>query len=140
MSYFCTGPLFRKLEAQRDMLERERLDNRRRRGCEYRLARARDVRALRRMHAKLLAVKHLVAAPQVILAQVAEKHGFTIAEMKSVSRKRPVAYARFEAAYRMKAERGMSYYQISKVLARDDHTSILHAVRKHAAMHGLPLP
>lgn len=72
-----------------------------------------------------------------ILASVARHHGFTVAELKSARRVKKVVLARQEAAYRIISETPLSYPQVGKLLHRD-HTTILHAVAKHAERTGAP--
>jgi hypothetical protein len=105
----------------------------------------------RRMEAEIearVAVEHLVAevaqspAPvprwRQILDEVAEKHGIGVADITGGSRRYAIQPAKQEAAYRMRHEitvRGqpMSYPEIAKRMGMGDHTSALHAVRKHAS-------
>lgn len=75
-----------------------------------------------------------------IFAEVAEKHGVTVADIRGSRRTRKLVDARFEVAYRLRAERRASYPQIGNYLGHRDHTSALNAVLRHAERNGLPDP
>jgi hypothetical protein len=66
-----------------------------------------------------------------IMREVSEKHEMTIRQMKSDSRKIQFVKARQEAAYRLRLELGYSLPQIGRLLGKRDHTTILHAIRRH---------
>lgn len=69
-----------------------------------------------------------------IIRQVAEEFGLTVDELKSPERTRRVAYPRFKAMYRLKTETELSLPAIGRRLGGRDHTTVLHGVRKWAAM------
>jgi chromosomal replication initiation ATPase DnaA len=126
VSYLAIGPLYRKIEADAKRLER--------------VHEWASIAAARRKREREEVSRPPLSAPQIILRQVARKHGVTLSEMLGPSRKRFIAHARFEAAYRLRTECRMSLPQIGRRLGGKDHTTIIHALRQHAAMHGLPLP
>lgn len=66
-----------------------------------------------------------------IMREVSEKHEMTIRQMKGDSRKIRFVKARQEAAYRLRLELGYSLPQIGRLLGKRDHTTILHAIRRH---------
>jgi chromosomal replication initiator protein len=65
------------------------------------------------------------------MREVAEKHKMTIRKMKGDSRKIQFVKARQEAAYRLRLELNYSLPQIGRLLGKRDHTTILHAIRRH---------
>lgn len=65
-----------------------------------------------------------------IIKQVSLKHRVTVAEMLSDMRSEWIVKARFEAIYRIREERHLSWAQIGRQFNRD-HTSILHGYRQH---------
>lgn len=65
-----------------------------------------------------------------IVIEVATKHGFTVNEMVSHRRARPLVIARHEAMWRCFKETPCSLPQIGRLFDRD-HTTVLHAIRKH---------
>jgi len=75
-----------------------------------------------------------------IIEQVAEKHDINPIDIIGPWRGRLVIPARFEAAYRMRAETNHSYPKIGKILGGRDHTTIMHAVKTHAKKNGLSIP
>lgn len=96
----------------------------------------REVRELRLVRMKL---KELRSLSELILREVAERHGISLAELRGPCRKRPFFEARSEAAYRLKMA-GCSYPRIGRLLGNRDHTSAFHAVKKYAARNGLAEP
>jgi hypothetical protein len=68
----------------------------------------------------------------IILSEVAKKHGVSVDDIKGKSRKPYISNARFEAAYRLRREVGFSFNRIGIILGRRDHSTIIHAVRTHA--------
>ena len=75
---------------------------------------------------------------QLILQEVADKHGITVKDMKGRCRKNKFSRARQEAAYIIKERLGMSLPKIGRILGNKDHTTILHGIRKHAFRNNLP--
>lgn len=74
-----------------------------------------------------------------IIEETGDWHGFSYVEMMSVGRQRALCNARFEAMWRCAAETTRSLPEIGRAFQKD-HTSVLHGIRRHAEMHGLPLP
>jgi chromosomal replication initiator protein len=85
-------------------------------------------------------------APPVIVAivqQVADEHGFTLAQLVGPSPRHDLARARFCAWYRIRNEvrfRNLppSLPQIGKWFGGRDHTSILHGLRRYEQIDCLP--
>lgn len=73
---------------------------------------------------------------KAVLKQVADKHGITVAELRSKSRKHQYCYARREACYRLAHELGMSYPAVARRVGYGDHTSALTAANLWAASRG----
>ena len=79
----------------------------------------------------------LINVPQSmreIATLVAERHGLTLEELRGPSRKHRVSRPRQEAMAFMRAEGRFSYPQIARYFGKD-HTTVLHAVRAHAARY-----
>lgn len=74
-----------------------------------------------------------------VLREVAEKHEMDVTTLLSKRRSYPIVRARHEACYRLLMELGMSYPAIARRVNYMDHTVVIHAVRKHAELHGLSL-
>lgn len=66
-----------------------------------------------------------------IIAQVAEQHGLTAAELLGATRVRSIAYARQEAMWRISRELGRSLPEIGRMMGGRDHTTVLHGIRAH---------
>lgn len=80
-----------------------------------------------------------------ILADVAQRHELTVAELKSPEKTRKVAYARQEAMWIMaKVERkdGVARYSLPMIGAflNRDHTTVIHGIRAYAARNDLQRP
>lgn len=71
-----------------------------------------------------------------LLSAVAKANYVDPSEVLSQDRHRAPSRARRELAYYLHAEYGFSYSEVGILLARD-HTTIVHAVRKHEAERGL---
>lgn len=69
---------------------------------------------------------------RVIIETVAEKHGMSVDEIMSRSRKDRIVAARHEAFYLLR-EAGYSYPQIGRFFGGMDHTTALHGAVKHEA-------
>ena len=69
---------------------------------------------------------------RVILKEVADKHGVTVADLLSPTRKARIAHARQEAFYRVRIERGYSLPRTARVFGNFDHTNLIHGIRAHA--------
>lgn len=66
-----------------------------------------------------------------IIAQVADQHDLTVPEIKSRRRDVIVVAARHHAIYRLGKETTMSLKMIGRKFGGMDHTSVLHAMKKH---------
>ena len=60
------------------------------------------------------------------------RHGVTLQDISSLTRKYAVSYARREVFYLLHTEMGMSYSQIGRTLKKD-HTTVWHSVKEFAA-------
>ena len=67
---------------------------------------------------------------EIILIEVARKHGLTIADLRSRSRVAHLIEPRFEAYARLQDEMQWSLPRIAKFMNRDNHTSIMHGIRE----------
>lgn len=66
-----------------------------------------------------------------IMGFVATRHGLTMAEFRNHSRQRQYARPRQIAMYAMRSLcPHLSYPNIARILARKDHTTVLHGVRQ----------
>jgi len=65
-----------------------------------------------------------------IIKEVSLKHHVSVGEILSDMRSTWIVAARFEAMYRIREERRLSWAQIGRQFNRD-HTSVLHAYRTH---------
>jgi chromosomal replication initiator protein len=72
--------------------------------------------------------------PQLILDETAELFGFTIDEIISKHRQRPLVTARQIAMYVMRELTELSYPNIARVFGGRDHTTVIHAVEKIGAL------
>ena len=68
--------------------------------------------------------------PQLILDETAELFGFSIDEIISKHRQRPLVTARQIAMYVMRELTELSYPNIARVFGGRDHTTVMHAVEK----------
>lgn len=66
-----------------------------------------------------------------IIEEVARKHGFFMAEMRSIRRGWPLVAARHEAMWRLRNETSMSLPEIGRRMGGRDHTTVIHGIRKH---------
>jgi len=69
-----------------------------------------------------------------IADQVAQKHGVTVLEMRSVRRAAHLVDARYEAFWRCYRETDKSLPQIGAAFGGRDHTTVMHGIRKHEKM------
>lgn len=83
-------------------------------------------------------LKQFEKAREIIL-EVAINRKVTEAQILGRRRDRHIVVARHEACYRIRSELRLSLPDIGKIMGRD-HTTILHGVRKHCELHGLPVP
>jgi len=59
------------------------------------------------------------------------KHGLTLGELLSHRRQRKIVIARQEAFWRLSKETSLSLPEMARRLGGFDHTTALHAIRKH---------
>lgn len=77
---------------------------------------------------------------RAIIQAAADKHNLGFGILISDSRIRPHARARFEACYDLARLTKMSLPQIGRRLGGRDHTTVLHGIRRHCELNGLPYP
>lgn len=75
-----------------------------------------------------------------IADEVCEKHSISFVVIKSESRRKDIVQARQEAMYRCRYETTQSYQTIGNFFGGFDHSTVLHAIRKHAERNGLESP
>lgn len=68
-----------------------------------------------------------------IIESVATKYGYHPDDFANLRRSRAMAFARHEAIYQVRMERALTLYTIGQIFGGRDHTTILHAIRSHAA-------
>ena len=66
-----------------------------------------------------------------IIRQVAQKYGYTAFELKSARRARGLVRARHEAMWVCRKQTQNSLPQIGRAFGGRDHTTVLHACRRH---------
>lgn len=71
--------------------------------------------------------------PQLILEEAAEQFGFSVEELQSKHRQRPLVTARQIAMYVMRELTELSYPNIAREFGGRDHTTVIHAVEKIGA-------
>ncbi|WP_332763979.1 helix-turn-helix domain-containing protein [Phenylobacterium sp.] len=69
---------------------------------------------------------------RTIAFRVAEKHGLTLDDLRSPSRRRPLVVARQEAMHEIRQATTQSLPAIGRFFDRD-HTTVIHALERHAA-------
>lgn len=75
----------------------------------------------------------------LIMREVCEKHGVTLAELRGVGNQTADMHdARYEAFYRVRVEVNLSYPRIGHVMGGFHHTTVMHGIQKHTDLHGLP--
>jgi chromosomal replication initiator protein len=72
--------------------------------------------------------------PQLILEETAKQFGFTVDEITSKHRQRPLVTARQIAMYVMRELTDLSYPNIAREFGGRDHTTVIHAVEKIGAL------
>ena len=72
--------------------------------------------------------------PQLILEETAKFYGFTVEEIISKHRQRPLVTARQVAMYVMRELTELSYPNIAREFGGRDHTTVIHAVEKIGAL------
>lgn len=75
-----------------------------------------------------------IVTPVAILNATAEAFGFTVEELKSASRRRPLVTARQVGMYVFRELTDFSYPAIAKEFGGRDHTTVMHAVDKISAL------
>jgi chromosomal replication initiator protein len=72
--------------------------------------------------------------PGVILEATADMYGFTVEDLKSKSRRRPLVIARQVAMYVCRQMTDLSYPVIAREFGGRDHTTVMHACDKISAL------
>jgi chromosomal replication initiator protein len=72
--------------------------------------------------------------PQLILDEAAAQFGFTVEDLQSKHRQRPLVTARQIAMYVMRELTELSYPNIAREFGGRDHTTVIHAVEKIGAL------
>jgi chromosomal replication initiator protein len=72
--------------------------------------------------------------PQLILEETATQFGFTVEDITSKHRQRPLVTARQIAMYVMRELTDLSYPNIAREFGGRDHTTVIHAVEKIGAL------
>jgi chromosomal replication initiator protein len=72
--------------------------------------------------------------PQLILDEASEQFGFSVDDLKSKHRQRPLVTARQIAMYVMRELTDLSYPNIAREFGGRDHTTVIHAVEKIGAL------
>ena len=75
-----------------------------------------------------------IVTPERILEATSEFYGFSIDELKSKSRRRPLVTARQVGMYLFRELTELSYPQIAKIYGGRDHTTVIHAYEKIKAL------
>jgi len=78
----------------------------------------------------LLAKENKPISSQEILRVVANHYGIKVAEMKSKSNARPIAYPRQMAMYLCKTLTDLSYPEIGKIFNNKHHSTVIYSVEK----------
>lgn len=134
-----SGPLWRKIEEQVAAQELARqAEQERKRADQFVRDNYRAVTVIERSREEDLAEPKRMPAREFV-AEFARKRGLTYNEIVGPGRAKPVVLVRHEICYILRSQRALTYPQIGRLLNRD-HTSALHAVRKHAARNGLRTP
>lgn len=105
---------------------------------EFELARRRKLWKSILTNAEKSMLRQMPSAVASIVLEVSHKHLVRVGLILSDSKRRHVTACRDEVAYRIKADNpARSYPLIGKWLGRD-HTSVMHAVARHAHKQHLP--
>lgn len=67
--------------------------------------------------------------PDFIIRNVAKKYGVTPRDIKSKTRKQPIAEARQLAMYNIRKESNLSLNEIGRMFGGKDHATVMHAIR-----------
>ena len=79
-----------------------------------------------------------VKTSRQIIAETAEKHRMTVADLLGDCRQRRIAWPRQEAMFRMFVEcLHLSLPQIGTALGGRDHTTVIHGIRRECERRGL---
>lgn len=73
----------------------------------------------------------ILSSANSAIAKIAQKHGFTVSDLKGCSRRVRVVHARQEAMYVLRIVHKLSFPTIARMMGGKDHTTILHGVRCH---------
>lgn len=71
-----------------------------------------------------------------IAREVAARHGLTLEDFESPTRRRAIAWPRQEAMWAIRQNTHLSYPQIARIFRKKDHTTIIHGERAHAKRIG----
>jgi chromosomal replication initiator protein len=74
--------------------------------------------------------------PSKIIAEIAAKHGLSLAEITSRDRCFRIAHPRQEAMYELRRRTQLSLPQIAHRLGVKNHTTVIYGVRAHAKRMG----
>lgn len=83
--------------------------------------------------APIAATKLGIPAWKRIIGEVAAKHRISPIELCSNRRLKALAFARYEAMYRMRTETRMTTPEIGRRLGGRDHTTVLHGLSRYEA-------
>ena len=76
---------------------------------------------------------------QAIVAEIADKHAVSVADLRSPLRIHKLVRARQEGYWRARMETDASLPQIARAFGRADHTTVFYGLRTYARRHGLPI-
>lgn len=87
-----------------------------------------------------MACSNPIAFPaQAIIHATAAKYMVSVERIKKHGGKRKIyVRPRWEAFYLLRRDRQLSLPKIGKLMGGFDHTSVLHGIRRHAELNGLP--
>jgi hypothetical protein len=71
---------------------------------------------------------------KLIRQSVADRSGFSVKELCSARRHKPLVMARHEAIYLISKSTTWSLVQIGRFFGHRDHTAIIHGIRRHEAL------
>lgn len=80
-----------------------------------------------------------------ILAEVAQRYGITVADLRGPAQRWAISHPRQEAMWLMRQQvrsDGTFWHEVTKIARylNRDHTTVLHGIAAHAARRGLPTP
>lgn len=76
--------------------------------------------------------------PRYIRRWVAFVHGVKVEDIDGPRRYQELVRARQHVFYELRARTNLSSTQIGRLCGNRDHTTVLHGIKKHAEMNGLP--